>query len=73
MATTYIINILFVVAFIIDRLYRLRSIKEYNEAKEAQIENLKQQLESERKNNDIEITEMHKKRVESIKLCMDKP
>jgi len=66
-----IINILLVIAFIADRAFRLRSIKEYREAKEAQIENFKQQLEIERKNNDIEITEMHKKRYESLKIILD--
>jgi len=74
MSLTYlspIINILLVIAFIIDRLFRLRSIKEYKEAKEAQIENLKQQLENERANNDVQITEMHKKRYESLKLILE--
>ncbi len=66
-----LINILLIVAFIADRLFRLRSIKEYKDAKEAQIENLKQQLDSERHNNDVEITEMHKKRYENLKLILD--
>jgi hypothetical protein len=55
----------------------LKSIREYKEAKdeiiklkEAQLDGLKQQLEIERKNNDIEITEMHKKRYENLKLVL---
>jgi len=66
-----LLNILLVVAFITDRIFRLRSIKEYKEAKEAQIEGLKQQLELERSNNDLQITEMHKKRYENLKLILD--
>jgi hypothetical protein len=63
-----IINVLLIIAFIIDRMFRLKSAKEYKEAKEAQIESLKQQIDTERKNNDIELTEMHKKRYESLKI-----
>jgi hypothetical protein len=66
-----IINILLITAFIIDRVFRLKSIKEFKEAKQAQIENLKQQLEIERTNNDVIITEMHKKRYESLKIILD--
>lgn len=66
-----LLNILLVGAFIIDRLFRLRSIKEYKEAKEAQIETLKQQLELERGNNDVQLAEMHKKRYENLKLILD--
>ncbi|WP_439695179.1 hypothetical protein ACFGVS_19110 [Mucilaginibacter sp. AW1-7] len=72
------LNILFVAAFMLDRVFRLRSISEYKDAKaeiikskEAQIESLKQQLEIERKNNDLEVTEMHKKRYENVKLILD--
>jgi len=61
---SYLINLLLVAAFIIDRLFRLRSLKEYREAKEAQ-------LELERANNDIRITEMHKQRYENLKLLLD--
>jgi hypothetical protein len=71
---TYIspaINILLIAAFIVDRLFRLKSIKEYKEAKEAQVENLKQQLDNERANNDVQITAMHKKRYENLKLVLD--
>lgn len=57
------LNILLIVAFIIDRIFRLRSIKEYKEAKQAQVENLKQQLELEQRNNDVVVTEMHKKKI----------
>lgn len=67
----YIVDILLTAAFITDRLFRLRSVKEYKEAKEAQIDTLKQQLDAERHNNDIEITEMHKKRYENLKLILD--
>ena len=66
-----LINILLIVAFIADRLFRLKSVREYHQAKEAQIEYLKQQLELEHRNNDIEITEMHKKRYENLKLILD--
>lgn len=73
-----ILNFLLVGAVIIDRIYRLKSIKEFREAKEAVIaakdatvESLKMQLEASEKNNDIAITEMHKRRVESIKLVVD--
>jgi hypothetical protein len=64
---SFITNILILVAFIVDRLFRLKSVKEYKDAKEAQIEYLKQQIETERKNNDIELTEIHKKRYENLK------
>jgi len=71
---TIIINCLLIAAFIIDRFFRIKSIKEYQEAKaqvialkEAQVDQLKQQLELERKNNDVELTEMHKRRYESLK------
>jgi hypothetical protein len=67
----YIIDILCIIAFIVDRVFRLRSIKEYKEAKEAQIGNLQQQLDSERHNNDVAITEMHKRRYENLKLILD--
>jgi predicted oxidoreductase len=66
-----LLNILLVLAFITDRLFRLRSIKEYKEAKEAQIELLKQQLELERNNNDVQLAEMHKKRYENLKMILD--
>ncbi|GAA4331708.1 hypothetical protein GCM10023149_37680 [Mucilaginibacter gynuensis] len=65
------INILLLVAFIIDRIFRVKSLNEYRQAKEAQLDTLKQQLDLERKNNDIEITEMHKKRYESLKLILE--
>ena len=68
---SYIFNILLIVAFIADRFFRLRSVKEFREAKEAQIENLHEQLESERHNNDVTITELHKKRYENLKLILD--
>lgn len=67
----YSVDILLIVAFIIDRFFRLRSIKEYKDAKEAQVENLKQQLDSERHNNDVEIAEMHKRRYENLKIILD--
>jgi folylpolyglutamate synthase/dihydropteroate synthase len=67
----YTIDILLILAFIADRVFRLRSIKEYKEAKDAQIENLKQQLDAERHSNDVEITELHKKRYENLKLILD--
>ncbi|GAA4321803.1 hypothetical protein GCM10023149_21820 [Mucilaginibacter gynuensis] len=67
----YTVNILLIVAFIIDRIFRLRSVNEYKSAKEAQIETLKQQLENERRNNDIELTEMHKKRYQSLKVVLE--
>jgi hypothetical protein len=67
----YIIDILCIVAFIADRMFRLRSLKEYKEAKEAQIANLQQQLDTERHNNDVAITEMHKRRYENLKLILD--
>src|SRR6218665_48132 len=66
-----LINILLLVAFIIDRIFRVKSLNEYRQAKEAQLDTLKQQLDLERKNNDIEITEMHKKRYESLKLILE--
>lgn len=66
-----LLNILLITAFIADRLFRLRSIKEYKEAKEAQIITLKQQLESEISNNDIRLTEMHQKRYEGLKVLLD--
>lgn len=68
---SYTVNILLIVAFIADRLFRLRSIKEYKEAKEGHIEYLKQQLETERHNNDVVITDMHKRRYENLKLILD--
>jgi hypothetical protein len=66
-----LLNLLLIVGFIIDRIFRLRSINEYKEAKNAQIAVLKQQLESEISNNDIRITEMHQKRYESLKVLLD--
>lgn len=66
-----LLNLLLIVGFIIDRIFRLRSINEYKEAKEAQITVLKQQLEAEISNNDIRITEMHQKRYESLKVLLD--
>ena len=74
MASIYLsvfVNILLIIAFIIDRIFRLKSIKEYQQAKEAQIENLRLQLELERKNNDIELSELHKKRYQNLKLLLD--
>ena len=66
-----ILNLFLLVAFIIDRVYRIRAIKEYKEAKEAQIASLLQQLASERSGNDLQLTEMHKKRYENLKLIFD--
>jgi hypothetical protein len=66
-----LLNPLLVLAFILDRVFRLRSIKEYKDAREAQIAVLKQQLESEISNNDIRITAMHQKRYESLKILLD--
>ena len=66
-----LVNALLIIAFIIDRLYRLHSIKEYREAKEAQIANLKQQLETAKENNDVQIAELHKKRYENVKMILD--
>lgn len=57
---SYLINVLLIAAFIIDRLFRLRSLNEYRDAKEAQVVLLQQQLELERANNDTRLTEMHK-------------
>ena|ERR1700744_6296099 len=71
MILSYTINILLILAFIIDRVFRLRSLKEFKDAKEAQIALLKQQLELERANNDIRITEMHKQRYENLKMLLD--
>ena len=67
----YGLNVLLIVAFIFDRVFRLWSIKEYKEAKDAQITTLHQQLDFERKNNDIEITQMHKERYESLKIILE--
>jgi hypothetical protein len=83
MNTTYIsliINILLIFAFIIDRVVRLYSIKEYKEAKEeiikskeAQITALKQHIEFSEKLNDDFITEIFKKRTEDLKqIILDK-
>jgi len=73
-----ILNFLLIAAVIIDRIYRLKSIKEFREAKEAvvaakdaTIESLKLQLEASEKNNDIKITEMHRQRVESVKIIVE--
>jgi len=74
MELTYVsavINVLLILAFIMDRIFRLKSIREFKEAKLAQIELLKQQVDQERKNNDIEITAMHKKRYESLKIILN--
>ncbi len=65
------INVLFIIAFIIDRLFRIHSLKEYKDAKEAQIVTLKQQLEIAKENNDLQISEMHKKRYENVKMILD--
>lgn len=68
------VNVILVIAFIIDRLFRIYSIKEYKEAKEeiikskeAQIALLEQQLEFVEKQNDDFITERFKKRAEDLK------
>lgn len=66
-----LLNILLIAYLIIDRVYRLRAIKEYKEAKDAQISLLQQQLEIERRNNDIELSEMHKKRYENVRQLLD--
>jgi len=66
-----LLNILLVLAFVIDRILRLRSSKEYREAKEAQIANLHLQLDNERRNNDVQIAEMHKKRYENLKMLLN--
>lgn len=65
------INLLLISAFIIDRLYRLRSSKEFKDAKEAQITLLSRQLDLERANNDVRLTEMHKQRYENLKMLLD--
>jgi hypothetical protein len=66
-----VVNVLLIIAFIVDRLFRLRSVNEYRQAKEAQIVLLNQQLELERANNDLRLTEMHKQRYENLKLLLD--
>ena len=68
---SYAFNLLLIAAFIIDRLFRLRSLKEFRDAKEAQVVLLTQQLELERANNDVRLTEMHKQRYENLKLLLD--
>lgn len=71
MIISYVLNLMLIAAFIIDRLFRLRSLKEFKEAKEAQIVLLNQQLELERFNNDVRLTEMHKQRYENLKMLLD--
>lgn len=70
-SVSVVINILLIVAFIIDRLFRIHSIKEYKEAKEAQISGLKQQVEFAINNNDIALANMHKERYENLKIIVD--
>lgn len=65
------VDVLLIIAFIIDRIFRLRSISEYKDAKEAQLILLKQQLDAERSSNDVRITELHKQRYENLKLLLD--
>lgn len=75
MPLTIIFNLLLIIAFIVDRIFRLKSINEYKEAqgaivklKDVQIDALKNQLELERKNSDLELAEIHKRRYENLKM-----
>jgi hypothetical protein len=75
MPLTLLINLLLIIAFIVDHIFRLKSINEYKEAqgaiirlKDVQIDALKYQLELERKNSDLELTEIHKRRYENLKM-----
>lgn len=77
MELSIILNILIVLAFVIDRVFRLKSIKEYNnakdeilKAKDAQITHYKELLEAEKEKNDVAVTEMFKKRNENLKLIL---
>jgi hypothetical protein len=68
---SYLVNVLLIAAFIIDRLFRLCSLTEFRDAKEAQVILLTQQLDLERANNDVRLTEMHKQRYENLKMLLD--
>ena len=68
---SYLLDIALVAAFITDRVFRIRSLKEYKEAKQAQIDHLKQQLEFAQSNNDIALANQHKERYESLKIILD--
>jgi lysyl-tRNA synthetase class I len=62
-----IINVLAVAAFILDRIYRINSIKEYKEAKEAQILALKERIDFLSNNDDDFLSKKLKERIETMK------
>jgi len=62
-----IINFLAIAAFILDRIYRINSIKEYKEAKEAQITTLKEKIDFISNHDDDFVSKKLKERIESMK------
>ncbi|WP_121810999.1 hypothetical protein [Mucilaginibacter kameinonensis] len=66
-----IVNVVGVGAFVIDRIYRINYIKEYKEAKEAQITMLKEQVEFLSKHDDNYLSNKMKERFETMKLLLN--
>lgn len=62
-----IINFLAIAAFILDRIYRINSIKEYKEAKEAQILTLKEKIDFISNHDDDFLSKKLKERIETMK------
>ena len=60
-------NFLLVIAFILDRIFRLKSLSEFREAKEAQIELLKEKIEFIEKFNDDFVANKYRKNIEDLK------
>lgn len=65
--TSVTINILLIAAFIIDRLYRLKSLSEYKDAKEAQIATLKERIDFLTTHNDDFLVNKFKSQISDLK------
>lgn len=66
-----VINLLLVTAFIVDRLFRLKSIKEYRAARDAEVTTLKEKIAFIEKYNDSFVSEKYKTAVEELKILIN--
>lgn len=64
-------NLLLIGAFIVDRIFRIKSIKEYKDAKEAQIVTLKERIDFLNTHNDEFLVNKFKSRIESLKSLIE--
>ncbi|TFF34391.1 hypothetical protein [Mucilaginibacter psychrotolerans] len=64
-------NLLLIGAFIIDRVFRIKSINEYKEAKQAQIDTLKEKIDLLANFNDDFIAKKLKSQIDNLKSLIE--